>query len=90
MGKTVAMSTCEAEIDAAVMAVKDAVRIKGLLKDLELIQDDRPLEITEDNAAFIAQENSGIKHVRNAKHYEVRLRFLQQEVVDNEVEFKSY
>ena len=28
LGKTVAMSTCEAEIHAAVMAVKDAVHIQ--------------------------------------------------------------
>ena len=86
--KTVAMSTCEAEIYAAVLAVKDAAHIKRLLKDLELIKDDGPVEIAEDNAACIAQENSRIKHVRNAKHYKVRLRFLQQKVVDKEVEVK--
>ena len=28
--------------------------------------------------------------MRNAKHYEVRLRFLQQKVVDKEVEFKYF
>ena len=37
LGETVATSTCEAEIHAAVLAVKDAVHIKRLLKDLELI-----------------------------------------------------
>ena len=78
LGKTVATSTCEAEIHAAVLAVKDAVHIKRLLKDLELIKDAQPLEIAEDNAACIAQANSGIKHVRNAKHYEVRLRFCSK------------
>ena len=70
------------------LAVKDAVHIKRLIKDLELIKDAQTLEIAEDNAACIAQANSGIKHVRNATHYEVRLRFLQQKVVDKEVEFK--
>ena len=35
LGKTIATSTCEAEIHAAVLAVKDAVHIKRLLKDLE-------------------------------------------------------
>ena len=78
LGKTVAMSTCEAEIHAVVLAVKDAVHIKRLLKDLQLIKDDRPLEMAEDNSACIAQVNSGIKHLRNAEHYEVGLRFLQQ------------
>ena len=88
MGKTVATSTCEAEIHAAVVAVKDAIHIKQMLKDLKLYPDDRPLAIAEDNSAAIAQANSGIKHVRNAKHYEIRLRFLQQKVVDKEVEFR--
>ena len=60
------------------MAVNDAAHIKLLLKDLELTQDDRPLEIPEDNETCIAQANSGNGHVGNAKHYEVRLRFLQQ------------
>ena len=90
LGKTIAMSTCEAEIHAAVITVKDAahIHIKRLLKDLELIQDDRSLEIADDNPAFIAQANSGIRHVRNAKHFEVRPCILQQKVVDKEVEFK--
>ena len=88
LGKTIATSTSEIVIHAAVLAVKDAVHIKRLLKDLEQIKDDHPLEIAEDNAACIAQANSGIKHVRNAKHYLVKLRFLQQKVVDKEREFK--
>ena len=88
MGKTIATSTCEAEIHAAVIAVKDAIHIKKMLQDLELYPDNRPLEIAEDNSAAIAQANSGIKYIRNAKHYEIRLRFLQQKVVDKEIEFK--
>ena len=61
------MSTCEAEIHYAVVAAKDAVHIKRLFKDLELTQDDRSLEIAQDNAASIAEANSGVKHVRHAK-----------------------
>ena len=81
-------STCEAEINAAVIAVKDAINIKPMLKKLKLYPDNRPLTIAEDNSAAIAQANSGIKHVRNAKRYEIRLRFRQQKVVDKEVEFR--
>ena len=88
LGKTIATSTCEAEIHAAVIAVKDAIHIKRMLQDLELYPGDRPSEIAEDNSAAIAQANSGIKYVRNAKHYEICLRFLQQQVVDKHVEFK--
>ncbi len=87
LGKTVATSTCEAEVNAAVAAVKDAVHLKRLLVDLKLTED-FPLTILEDNSACIAQANAGLRHVRNAKHYEVKLRFLQQRVVDNDVKFE--
>lgn len=87
LGKTVAMSTCEAEVNAAVMAAKDALHLRRMLIDLGYAGSE-PIMIGEDNAACIAQAKSGIRHVRKAKHYEVRLRFLQQLVVDKEVEFK--
>ena len=77
IGKTIATSSCEAKIHAAVVAVKDAIHIKQMLKELELNPDNRPLAIAEDNSAANAQASSGIKHVRNAKHYEIRLRLLQ-------------
>jgi len=87
LGKTVATSTCEAEVNAACVAVKDALHIQRLLSDLALTPADRPVQIEEDNAACIAQATSGLRHVRAAKHYEVRLRFLQQMVVDKHVVF---
>jgi hypothetical protein len=86
LGKTVATSTCEAEINAAVVAAKEAVHINKLLFDLKVIEK-RPLQIAEDNAACIAQANNGIRHVRNAKHYEVKLAFLQQLVADEVIQF---
>ena len=48
-----------------------------------------PIRITEDNYAAIAraEAEAGLAHIRNAKHYTVRLRFLQQLVLDKEVEF---
>ena len=88
LGKTIATSTCEAEIRATVVAVKDAIHIKQMLKDLKPYPDNRPLAIAEDNSAAIAQANSGIRHVRNAKHIGIRLRFLQQKVFDKEVEIR--
>jgi hypothetical protein len=86
LGKTVATSTCEAEINAAVVAAKDALHFSRMLSDLRL-KAAAPLQIAEDNAACIAQATAGIRHVRNAKHYEVKLRFLQQLVVDQKVQF---
>jgi len=82
LGKTVAMSTCEAEVNAAVAAAKDALHLKQLLVDSGHFDPDTPLQIGEDNAACMAQAESGLRHVRNAKHYEIRLRLLQELVVD--------
>mgnify|MGYP002631971453 FL=1 len=87
LGKTVAMSTCEAEVNAAVSAAKDALHLKGMLVEMGYASPDAPLQIGEDNSACIAQAESGLRHVRNAKHYEIRLRFLQQLVVDQKVKF---
>jgi hypothetical protein len=88
LGKTVCTSTAEAEVSAAVTAAKEAVHLKRMLIDLDFMDDSSPILIAEDNAACIAQAEAGLRHVRNAKHYEVRLRFLQQLVVDKEVEFR--
>ena len=71
LAKTVAMSTCEAEVNAAVAAAKGALHLKQMLMDLGYA-DAAPLHIGEDNEACIAQAESGIRHVRKAKHYEVR------------------
>jgi hypothetical protein len=58
-----------------------------MLADLGYATGSKPLEIAEDNSACIAQANPGLRHVRNEKYYEVKLRFLQQLVVDKDVEF---
>jgi hypothetical protein len=87
LGKTIATSTCEAEVNAAVHAAKEALHVKLMLTELGFIKPNVPLVIAEDNAACIAQAEFGIRHVRNAKHYSVKLHFLQQLVVDNDVEF---
>ena len=87
-GKTVVLSTCEAEVSAAVSACKEAIHVKQLLSDLGLLAKDSPIQIFEDNSACIAQAEGGLRHVRKAKHYEVRLRYLQELVVNKEVEFR--
>ena len=63
LGKTVSTSTCEAEVNAAVVATKDALHIAQLLRDLGYITNDKPLQIAEDNAACIAQAKSGISRL---------------------------
>jgi len=88
LGKTVATSTCEAEVNAAVSATKDAMHFKLMLQELGMTSEQCPIKVMEDNSACIAQAESGIHHVRNAKHYEVKLRFLQESVVNKAIEFE--
>jgi hypothetical protein len=87
LGKTVALSTCEAEVNAACLAAKDALHLSQLLKDMGFYAEVKPLQIAEDNAACIAQATTGLRHVRKAKHYEVKLAFLQQLVVEEKIDF---
>ena len=54
LAKAVAMSPCEAEVNAAVAAAKDALHLRQMLMDLGYA-DATPLRIGEDNAACIAQ-----------------------------------
>ena len=58
-----------------------------MLFDIGAIDEMKALQIAEDNAACIAQVRGGLRHVRKAKHYEVKLAFLHQLVVDNKVQF---
>jgi hypothetical protein len=39
---------------------------------------------------LIAQANTGLRSVRSSKHNEVKLRFLQQLVVNKAIEFKYF
>ena len=50
LGKTVATSTCEAEVNAAVVAAKEAVHVRQLLIDLQLMSESTPIQIAEDNS----------------------------------------
>ena len=74
-------------VNAATAVAKDAIHLKNLLVELGQMPKDFPIRIAEDNSAAIAQAEAGLAHIRNAKHYAVRLRFLQQLVLDKEVEF---
>jgi hypothetical protein len=59
MGVLTKESICEAEVNAAVAAAKDALHLKQLLIDLDVFDPQAPLQIGEDNSACIAQAESG-------------------------------
>ena len=85
-GKTICMSTAEAEIMAAVSAAKESIHLKLLLGELGV--EHEKILIKEDNTACIAQAKGGLRFIRKAKHYDIALRFIQKLAVDGEVDFE--
>lgn len=85
--KLTAQSTAEAEVIAATDCVKEVVHLRLLLSELGFSHVcDEPTPVMEDNAACTAFAND-LKNRRAAKHYAIRLRFLQEQVNSHSVKF---
>jgi len=84
--KLCAQSTAESEIYAVVEAVKEAIHLKLLCEEVGIRQLNTPMRIWEDNNAAV-QMGHGLRSSKAAKHYEVRLRFLHERIVNGDVEF---
>ena len=84
--KIVAQSTAEAEIIAATEITKEIVHLKLLLSELG-VRDSGAIQVHEDNQACILMGN-GMKSSRAAKHYEIRLHFLQESIRSKVIKFK--
>ena len=69
-------------------AVKEAIHIKLLCEETGIREFDKPMAVYEDNAACIALGHS-LKSSKSAKHYQVRLRFLQEHVKGKTIEFEK-
>ena len=91
LAKTVATSACEAEINTAVLASKVTLRVQRLLSGFKIAPENRPATIEEGNySAAIALAQSGLRHVRNAKHCSTRLSFLRKVLVEKHVYFEYF
>ena len=86
--KITAQSSAESEIYAVCEAVKEAIHIKLLSEETGIRELNKPMAVYEDNAACIALGHS-LKSSKSAKHYQVRLRFLQEHVRDGTIEFEK-
>lgn len=77
--KLTAQSTTEAETIAAAEVTKEVVYLRGFLEELGITDevDAGPSLIMEDNSAVTAFAKN-LKNRASAKHYVVRLRFLQE------------
>ena len=87
MQKVCAQSTAEAEIIAATDCVKEVIHTRLMLKELgygDAVS--KPTVVYEDNVAARLMA-TGQKSHRGAKHFETRLRFLQDHTNGTNVQF---
>ena len=73
--KVAATSSSEAEIIAAVEAVKTSIHFRNLLEELGLYSE-KHIDIYEDNQSCKMSAES-LKQHKKARHYQAKLRFLQ-------------
>ena len=84
--KLAAQSSAESEIYAATDCVKEALHLRLLLQEVTGDFSSEPVTLHEDNQACI-QLAHNLRGSKAAKHYELRLRFLHEQVRDKNVEF---
>ena len=84
--RTVAQSTCEAELYAEAAAIQEVLWLRGLLKELGLhVQTGS--RVLGDNQSTIAISHNGIKGERT-KHVDVKYHFITETVESGEVKLQ--
>jgi hypothetical protein len=86
--KLCAQSSAEAEIYAVTDGVKQALHIRLLCEESGIRAPNIPMTVWEDNQACI-QMGHMLKGSNNAKHFELRLRFLNEHVWSRNIEFSK-
>lgn len=84
--KLCAQSTAESEIYAVTDCVKEAIHLQLLCEECGVRTIVVPMTVWEDNNACI-QMGHGLRGSKAAKHFEVRLRFLNEHCRDKTIEF---
>jgi hypothetical protein len=84
--KLCALSTAESEIYAVVDAAKEALHIRLLCEEMGVRPFGKPMRIYEDNTACIHMGHS-LRGSNAARHFQLRLRFLHERIVNDEIEF---
>ena len=84
--KLCAQSTAESEIYAATDSVKEAKHVQLLCEESGVRAPGTPMRIWEDNNACL-QLAHNLRGSKAARHFSIRLRFLNEAVHDRSVEF---
>jgi len=75
--KTVATSTCEAELMALAATVQEAIWLKRLLLELDTTKKGQPMQIHEDNQGAIALIRDH-KFSTRTKHMDIKYFFVRE------------
>jgi hypothetical protein len=81
---TTALSSCEAELIALTMAMKEALWLRGLLVELGIHQPTEPVLIHEDNQGAKALANDA-KFSDRTKHVDIKFFRVREEVKRNHI-----
>jgi len=84
--KTVALSTCEAELYAEAAAIQEVLWLRGLLKELGLSCRSGSV-VYGDNQAALSASSNGVKSERT-KHVDVKYHFITETVEGGDVKLK--
>jgi transposase InsO family protein len=84
--RTVALSTCEAELYAEAAAIQEVLWLRGLMKELRL-QSNTGSVVHGDNQSAIAVTKNGIRSDRT-KHVDIKYHFVTESVEQGEVQLK--
>ena len=84
--RTVALSTCEAELYAEAAAIQEVLWLRGLLKELGLLPQMSSV-VHGDNQSAIAVSQNGIKGERT-KHVDVKYHFITETVQQGAVKLQ--
>jgi hypothetical protein len=84
--KLCAQSSAEAEIYAVTDSVKEAIHIRLLCEEAGIREVGIPIVVWEDNSECI-HLGHGLRGSKAAKHFECRLRFLNEQVQGNVIDF---
>ena len=84
--RTVALSTCEAELYAEAAAIQEVLWLRGLMKELRL-QSNTGSVVYGDNQSAIAVTKNGVRSDRT-KHVDIKYHFVTESVERGEVQLK--
>ena len=79
MQKLVATSTCEAELLAATLAIKEAIYLRNLMSEMKLLDKPPPTEVRIDNSPAIDLAKNPMHHART-KHFSIRSHWVREQV----------